>query len=149
MYVVVLFSFVQTGWSHTVVLLEHVHTHERVVFGWGRNDKGQLGLGYTDGSGDGSSSVPVPTRLPVTDVQTVSCGSEFTVAVDTNGKLWSCGWNEHGNLGYAAAEISTTWQSLSHPPLVQPPGTHVDDGEYSICLAAGGSHFLAARVTPI
>jgi len=136
---------IQTGWSHTVVLLEHVRTNERVLYGWGRAERGQLGLGHADAR----SSIHVPTRLPVTNVQSFSCGSEFTVAVDTNGRLLACGWNEHGNLGYAAKEFSTTWQSLSHPPLVQPPGTPLNDGDYAVCLvAAGGSHFLAARIAP-
>lgn len=131
---------IQTGWSHTVVLLEDANTNERVLYGWGRNDKGQLGLGHAD------ASVPVPNRLPVADVESFSCGSEFTVAVDRKGKLWACGWNEHSNLGYQAKEMSTHWQALSHAPLAQPPGTEMDASNFPVCLAAGGSHFLAARV---
>ena len=29
----------------------------------------------------------------------VWCGSEFTLAADEHGRMWGCGWNEHGNVG--------------------------------------------------
>ena len=159
---------VDTGWSHAVVLLQHVETGQGILYGWGRNDKGQLGLqgknnnddDDDDDNDDAATVVLVPTRLPLQgNVTALSCGSEFTVAVATSWTLssrhgggpqiWTCGWNEHGNLGTLSdGDHSTTWQALPDR-LVQPPGTEAADDEYvsfPVCIAAGGSHFLAMRV---
>ena len=126
-------------------------TKDGIIHGWGRNDKGQLGLGHD------TASVLVPTRLPLDgNVTWVSCGSEFTVAVlstpaSLHGQqIWTCGWNEHGNLGTLSSdnsEYSTEWHALAER-LVQPPGTLEDDdySEFPVSIAAGGSHFLAMRV---
>jgi alpha-tubulin suppressor-like RCC1 family protein len=135
---------IQTGWSHVVVLLENSKTFERSMYGWGRNDKGQLGLGHYD-------MARQPTRIHCgTSPHTMSCGSEFTVAVASDGNLWACGWNEHGNLGYETStdECSCEWQPLSHSRLVQPPRTTtpcLPETAFPVSVAAGGSHFLAAR----
>ena len=138
---------VDVGWSHAVVLLEHVDTGERTLYGWGRNDKGQLGLGHNN------TVIPMPTRLSLaTPVAFVSCGSEFTVAVSSTPSLqgsylWGCGWNEHGNLGESGIEYTTEWKSLAGQ-IVFPPGTRqdADADAFPIAIAAGGSHVLATRV---
>lgn len=132
---------VQTGWSHVIVHLEDIHTSERIIYGWGRNDKGQLGLGHSD-------NVHQPTRIIMgTSLDSITCGSEFSVGVSSDGHLFACGWNEHGNLGYATpnTDCSTEWGSLRHARLVQPAGTSSEQ-VFPICLAAGGSHFLVGRV---
>ena len=127
---------IQTGWSHTVVMLEDIETKERILYGWGRNDKGQLGLGHTE-------HVFTPTRLTLkSTVQSFSCGSEFTFVVSGKGGLWACGWNEHGNLGYSHdMEYSESWRSIKHGRLVQPPCTNPDNDSV-FHIAAGGSHVL-------
>ncbi len=78
---------VDCGWSHTVV---HATTTsgERLVFGWGRNDKGQLGLGNRD-------NVVSPVALFMErEISMVACGSECTMVVDSEGRIFGCGWNE-------------------------------------------------------
>ena len=116
---------VQCGWSHTVVLarkneeeltpssLDGVDgttsssssngrrtTRTRTaVYGWGRNDKGQLGLG--DCADDEFCDQPVRlfANVPGGDaIQQVVCGSEFTMVINHQDDIWACGWNEHGNL---------------------------------------------------
>jgi alpha-tubulin suppressor-like RCC1 family protein len=134
---------VQCGWSHVVVSLENDRSH-RYLYGWGRNDKGQLGLDHTN-------NVHKPTLIFDSNLspQSFSCGSEFTVVATEKDELWSCGWNEHGNLGYATAygDYSATWQSLPHPRIVQPPGmlSPPSMNNFPIQVAAGGSHFLVGR----
>ena len=78
---------VECGWSHSVVMLQ-TKNGELAVYGWGRNDKGQLGLGTR-------ANVAYSTRLfEGIHVKQVVCGSEFTMVVDSTGKIWGCGWNE-------------------------------------------------------
>jgi alpha-tubulin suppressor-like RCC1 family protein len=78
---------VECGWSHSVILMETTYS-EIAVFGWGRNDKGQLGLGTRE-------NVQTPIRLFESQkVEQVVCGSEFTMVVENDGKIMGCGWNE-------------------------------------------------------
>jgi alpha-tubulin suppressor-like RCC1 family protein len=136
---------VQCGWSHCVALVQDMTTQERVLYGWGRNDKGQLGL---DPTVHGTVPRPVPLSLP--HVRSFTCGSEFTMAVSGDDEsLWACGWNEHGNLGIGTAEeeFVATWHAVPTGQLAQPPGTLAADS-YPVQVAAGGAHFFAARVSP-
>ncbi|GMH81982.1 hypothetical protein TrST_g5858 [Triparma strigata] len=85
---------IDCGWSHCVAW-----TADGKVWGWGRDDKGQLGerrdgeVGKAkmrrifEGFGFGSA------------VKTVMCGPETTYVLEERGAVWGTGWNEHGNLG--------------------------------------------------
>jgi alpha-tubulin suppressor-like RCC1 family protein/cation transport regulator ChaC len=78
---------IECGWSHTVV---HVQTPTggSLVYGWGRNDMGQLGLGTKE-------NVLSPRRIfSKHAVSSVACGSEFTMLVDKENRIWGVGWNE-------------------------------------------------------
>jgi alpha-tubulin suppressor-like RCC1 family protein len=111
------------GWYHTVVQLRCEDDGSTLVYGFGRNDRGQLGTGSTE-------TVRFPRRLFEShNVQSLGCGSEFTAVVDDSGKVWSCGWNEHGNLatGDAADRCSLAPAvplasfGLRPTPRTQPP----------------------------
>jgi alpha-tubulin suppressor-like RCC1 family protein len=119
---------VHCGWSHTIVTIhyknendddDHANDEEVIVYGWGRNDKGQLGLGSCSSSPTTTTtnSTDTPTAAAGTNPSTllvlprpqrlfqdkkialVNCGSESTYVLDQSGVIWGCGWNEHGNLG--------------------------------------------------
>ncbi|MCL2381419.1 MAG: hypothetical protein FWC64_07470 [Treponema sp.] len=62
---------------------------------WGRNEWGQLGTGNA-----GSSRTPVRIAHPGGHSwESVNAGDRFTIAIDDQGKLWSWGRNELGQLG--------------------------------------------------
>lgn len=66
------------------------------AYGWGRNESGQLGLGYS------SPCVPVPTLLSISeDVTFVSAavGKSHTLLVTTEGAVYASGGNKCGQLG--------------------------------------------------
>ena len=69
------------------------------AYGWGRNETGQLGLGYS------SAVVPVPTLLSVelgeSNVKFVGAGvgKYHTILVGSNGKAYASGGNLCGQLG--------------------------------------------------
>ena len=93
------------------------------IWGWGRNDYGGLGQGNTT---DYSSPVQVGA---LTTWSTVKAGSDanssgWTMAIKTDGTLWTWGANNRGQLGIPATGTSptsspqqvgalTTWSKIS------------------------------------
>ena len=61
---------------------------------WGRNADGQLGINNID-----NRTTPVTTFAGGTNWKYVACGYEHTVAIKTNGTLWTWGINASGQLG--------------------------------------------------
>ncbi|CAL8461917.1 g1448 [Coccomyxa elongata] len=80
---------------------------EAVVFGWGVNEDGQLGL-------DDPENVVAPkvleallgTRFQGRDFlkSPLICGSRCTVAIDKDGQVLSWGWNDRATLGHGHRE---------------------------------------------
>ncbi|OEH73698.1 rcc1 repeat-containing protein [Cyclospora cayetanensis] len=71
-----------------------------VVFAWGSNEFGELGLG-ADGMGISCLNIPKPiASLQGGFYTAVACGSNYSVFVTKNGKALSFGLNTHGQLGH-------------------------------------------------
>ena len=101
--------------NHTLTLSD-----EGVVYSFGRNCHGQLGLGNYD-----SPLLPIPIpSLP--KIKQISCGGYFTVCVDFEGFVWSFGNNKYGQLGTG----DTT--DINIPKIIQdiPPVLSVACGLY-------------------
>ena len=64
------------------------------LWGWGYNVNGQLGTNDTV-----TRSTPVTTFLGGTNWKQVSCGDGHTVAIKTDGTLWTWGRNNYGQIG--------------------------------------------------
>ena len=67
------------------------------LWGWGRNNSGQLGVGNTT---DYSSPVQVGS---LTDWLYVVCGANVTSGLKTDGTVWGMGSNSYGSLGQGPA----------------------------------------------
>jgi len=66
---------------------------------WGRNDRGQLGLGA-----GANQATPAPVSLPGgTTVRALTAGGAHTCAVDQAGGVWCWGAGDRGQLGLGAA----------------------------------------------
>ncbi len=89
------------------------------MWSWGRNGSGQLGLGNS-GSGTNRSS---PVQIgALTTWLSVSAGRYHSLAIKTDGTMWSWGQNNYGKLGlgnttdYSSPKqvgAGTTWASVS------------------------------------
>ncbi len=104
-----------------------------VVWCWGKNDKGQLGLGTV------TNAEPFPGRVEAlgTDVRRIVAGRDHTCAIKSDGSLWCWGDNGSGQLG------SGTIGSISPTPMRVPGIDGLD--RLGATLAAGGAHTCAAR----
>ncbi|OQR90075.1 HECT E3 ubiquitin ligase [Achlya hypogyna] len=86
---------VRCGYYHTIALCTGGH-----VYGFGRNDYGQLGLG--DAGANAQQRIAMPqliADLEGKEIVRIACGCYHTVAVAENGMLYVFGRNNHGQLG--------------------------------------------------
>ena len=101
-----------------------------MVWGWGDNSKGQLGLLDDDGN---PAPVLVPTPLPAFRLPTLpahgfsslAATQDSVVAVDASGQVWTWGWNNNGMLGLGPAGFAATTPALAQPEVGgQVPGAN-------------------------
>ena len=131
---------IHCGWSHTVARVRARSTGSTsLIFGWGRNDKGQLGTGSAE-----HVSVPRPLLDGFDGIQSVSCGSESTMLIDSAGGIMGCGWNEHGNLSLGNDVDSLEPRPVTGANVVAPPPIE-EGGEEKLLMAAGGAHLLIMK----
>jgi alpha-tubulin suppressor-like RCC1 family protein len=71
------------------------------LYAWGENDYGQLGNGKAGNSYEQNYPIKITD-----DVTKIAAGSEHTLAVKTDGSLWTWGKNSHGQLGQGIKNYS-------------------------------------------
>ena len=81
---------ISAGSNHSLALLAN-----GTVMAWGSNETGQLGIG--SGSIE-DSTVPVPVK-GLSGVKAIAAGTNFSLALLSNGTVMSWGENESGQLG--------------------------------------------------
>jgi len=99
------------------------------LFAWGRNDRGQLGVGSTDATGG-------PTQVGTdSNWQSVFAGDSHSLGIKTDGSLWAWGSNSNGELG-----IDSTDDQLS-PVLVDAgPWKTADAGQgFTLAIKSDGT----------
>lgn len=85
--------------------------NEGFIWAWGKNLHGQFGNGITTDS-------EVPLRMEVVDSNTlvrfreVKTGLNHSMALDTNGQIWTTGNNSDGQLGHGDFNPSLSWGKL-------------------------------------
>ena len=77
------------------------------LWAWGANNYGQLGIG----TNTYYYSVPVQVGT-ATDWQQVTAGSEYTLAIKSDGTLWTWGQNHNGQLGIGSYEEPNAPQQI-------------------------------------
>ena len=112
---------IAAGDAHSLAL-----TADGRLWAWGANDQGQLG----DGTVEAKASPVQVTGGWLAPIVAIAAGAEFSLALSSDGTLWSWGANSDGQLG------DGTTQSRSSPGLLTVPLGLVS-------IAAGGSHAVA------
>ncbi len=89
-------QLIGTGWQSIAAGKRHTLAlkNSGSLFAWGANFYGQLGVG-TNGSGTHKNT----PQLVGSGWQTVTAGADYSLAVKTNGSLWTWGQNGYGQLG--------------------------------------------------
>lgn len=77
------------------------------VWGWGSNNKGQLGLAASAGNNYRTAPVQV-SGAGFEKLQKVVAGTDFALAVKSDGSVWSWGSNDGGQLGVGNTADSFT-----------------------------------------
>jgi alpha-tubulin suppressor-like RCC1 family protein len=118
-------SMISAGEQHTASV-----KNNNTLWIWGYNDKGQLGLGN---SGSGTHKT-TPFQLGTnSDWSMVSLGTSHTLAIKTNGTLWSWGYNNTGQLGLGDTINRNT------------PTTIGSDTDWA-AISTGSNHNLASKI---
>ena len=119
-----------------VVSTQFTLSNDGILYSFGRNSEGQLGLGHNNdvfgrneygelGLGH-DDPVSLPTPIPnLPKINMISCGGNFTVCVDDEGFIWSFGENRYGQLGTG----NTTNFNVPQKLLDLPPVLSVDCGK--------------------
>ncbi|MCL2521906.1 MAG: InlB B-repeat-containing protein, partial [Erysipelotrichales bacterium] len=85
-----IFQYVSMGNAHGVAI-----DYQGRLWSWGSNEDGRTGLGISIGN------TSQPTLIDTNEIRfyRVSASNDYTIAIDTYGRLWSWGSNNHGRTG--------------------------------------------------
>ncbi|KAG1326378.1 RCC1 domain-containing protein RUG3, mitochondrial [Cocos nucifera] len=122
-------SHLATSGAHTAAV-----TDSGELYAWGRDEgDGRLGLGSGGGPGEGGS-LGTPSKVNVLPVPAaaVSCGGFFTMALTSDGEVWS--WGANSNLELGRVDRTGDWKPQPIPSLKD---------VRILQIASGGYHSLA------
>lgn len=130
---------VRKHWEGKIVYLATSGAHTAAIcdsgelYTWGRDEgEGRLGLGSEGGPDEGALGSPTRVKeLPV-PIAAVSCGGFFTLALTSEGQVWSWGGNSNFELGRGTS--GSDWRPRPIPGL---------EGVRIVQIATGGFHSLA------
>lgn len=121
--------FTSSSSLHTFILSEN-----DTLYAFGRNDRGQLGLGDKVARST-PVRVPLPLSLESSKVLKVATGHNFSLVLFENGDVFACGGNSHGELGLGDSKAHF---NVDHPTL-----TKVTELSNVRDIACGWEHSLA------
>ena len=91
------------GSGHTLMM-----KNDNTLWGCGRNEAGQLGLGDTT-----NRNIFTQITTNADNIKSIYCCSNHTFALKNNNTLWACGYNEHGRLGLGDKNSRTTFTQVT------------------------------------
>lgn len=111
------------------------------LFLWGRNNIGQIGLGYTSTLSNQDAGVhpitPVPSSIEP-EIVSISFTQNVSVALDQDGRVWAWGDNGDGQLGLGTPDPDDAFDDVDrHEP------TQLADFGRIISISRGFDHTLA------
>jgi len=113
------------------------------VFGFGANNDDQLASSSCASSGDlPGVIVSLPTAIPIDSsgqIVEIDCGSSFSLALDSDGKLFGWGSNEDGQLGLLEAT-----ESVTVPQVICENVSYFSAGSYHTAIVTKAGKVLTA-----
>ncbi len=126
---------IASGVEHTIAL-----TEDRALYSWGSNSSGQLGLGFK------SDFVSIPTKITIgiqgEDIASVATGYNHTLALTENGKVYSWGSNETGQLGLESPAAQDTPTQIKGDLLQKRVISISANNNYSMALTEDGNVYV-------
>jgi len=105
---------VAAGRAHSLVLVEESKGQGGRVLAFGNNSYGQCGRAIDpDENYNGSKTVHEIKLLGECPIQSIVCGQDHSVFVNTLGQVYACGWGDDGQTGQG------TPGKLEQPTIVQ------------------------------
>ena len=114
---------VYCGYTHTLIL-----KNNGTLWGCGRNDYGQLGLGDTS-----NRNTFTQITNNANDIKSVYCGHDYTIILKNDGTLWGCGYNGYSQLGLGDTTDRTIFTQIT---------INVDNIKSVYC---GGNHTIVLK----
>ncbi|KAG0149318.1 hypothetical protein CROQUDRAFT_40162 [Cronartium quercuum f. sp. fusiforme G11] len=130
---------IASGAAHFLILIHNnvstdEHSYKSLVYGFGDNRFGQLGLGTY------STRVDSPELIQgLEGVKSIDCGSFHSLALGADGTLYAFGHNRHGQCG-----VGETARNLSSPTLVDIGGAGETGDIIDVLQARCGSEHTVA-----
>jgi alpha-tubulin suppressor-like RCC1 family protein len=128
---------VAAGENHTLALKS-----DGTVWAWGTNDHGQLGNSDLTSSAS-YSNVPIEVSIPSNEtIKAIAAGTDFSLALDSNGAVWAWGRNDSGQLGSSTLNLNDQFKPVNISAI-----TSVITLPVITQIAAGQYHALAVDAT--
>jgi len=136
---------VAAGSEHTLILKE-----DGTVYSSGFNDSGQLGTGMSTGNGEYATSFTQAiddSGAPLTGVTAIAAGYDFSLAVKTDGTLWSAGRTGNKFQLYSSdAKVKSMSAGRLHFIVVRNDGTSRTYGRVNPFGGLGGNATIHVKV---
>ena len=96
----ILINKISCGEAHSIAI-----TNSGEVYCWGFGSNGQLGLGFCEdsfepGKGLVKSRRMLPEKMNISNIKEIQCGKTFTMLINKENRLLSCGNNDLCQLGF-------------------------------------------------
>ena len=104
-------------------------------------DPGNGGGGSGGGSGGGGGGSPVPAPRPPRAITEVAAGFRHSLALDAEGRVWSCGQGSFGKLGTASEEDHCELRRVGGLLAAETVVQVAAGGLFSLALSREGSVF--------
>jgi len=127
---------IAAGFRHTVALQAN-----GTLWTWGANFNGQLGDGTTI-----DRYTPAQIGTDNDWVAIAQAGGTHTVALKSDGTLWSWGYNKYGQLGRSSSTICT-WFGSSYPCSPSPGQVGTDNDWAAVKIGQNSTHAIKSDGT--